>query len=120
MARLIARLERDGKSLKGLAEHIGLRRQSAYLWMDVPLEWIVEASEYSGLPPHRLRPDVAEALRARMPALDDGQSESGVDVDNILLALSDFLSRGARARIEAQNGQRQMDKGEGRAAEAAA
>lgn len=110
--------------MKGLADYIGLKRQSAYMWQDIPLEWLAEASEYSGILPHQLRPDLAFTLQKYMPRLPyKSSSESGVSVDNILLALSDHLSEAARARIEAQTrgySQPNVDRGKDRAPEAAA
>lgn len=92
----MATLERDNRSLSDVARHLGLRRQSVYVWQDIPIEWIAAISEYSGIPPRYCRPDLAAEISAALPDAD------GNALDKLILALSRTLSRGARQRIEAQ------------------
>lgn len=59
-AREAARRElHNGKvNLAAIAEELGLTRQAVSGWRAVPAEWVRKISEYTGIPPWRLRPDL--------------------------------------------------------------
>jgi len=48
-------------NLAEIAGELGLTRQAVSGWRAVPAEWVRKISEYTGIPPWRLRPDLYDA-----------------------------------------------------------
>jgi len=52
-------------NLAEIAEELGLSRQAVSGWRAVPAEWVRKISDFTGIPPWRLRPDLYDAPRAK-------------------------------------------------------
>ena len=48
-----------------LAEALGLTRQAVYQWKHVPVDHVLMVEQVTGMPRHRLRPDIYPAHRER-------------------------------------------------------
>lgn len=48
-------------NLAAIADELGLSRQAVSGWRAVPAEWVRKISDFTGIPPWRLRPDLYAA-----------------------------------------------------------
>jgi DNA-binding transcriptional regulator YdaS (Cro superfamily) len=53
-----AELSERKQSSADLAKHLGITRQAVSGWRAIPAEWVKRIAELTGIPPHRLRPDL--------------------------------------------------------------
>jgi Bacterial toxin YdaS len=50
--------------LADVAKGLGITRQAVSGWHAIPAEWVKKISELTGIPPHRLRPDLYDEPRS--------------------------------------------------------
>lgn len=65
MQQVVSKLGKLGLSLSWLAEELGLRRATVCAWNVVPVEYLEFVAKTTGIPPNKLRPDLAPILRGR-------------------------------------------------------
>lgn len=53
------------RTLTGLAREVGRSKQAVSNWNQVPEDLVDKVCEYTGLPPHVVRPDLFKAKRGR-------------------------------------------------------
>lgn len=59
--------ERAAGSGAKLARALGLKRQAIYQWDRIPSGHVLKVEELTGVPRHRLRPDLYPEERERLP-----------------------------------------------------
>jgi len=59
MEHLIAYFKANRGKQRELAEHLGLYPSTVSQWKNVPLDYVVKVSQFTGIPAKTLRPDAA-------------------------------------------------------------